>query len=94
MGLGWLLGAWAPIDGYGAQAKPDPSLYCATDTGFTFSKDGKYIWEGEAGNFSLNGNMVLLTNRMNGEEGEPGARRSARLAQKVGRLRRFPRYIM
>ncbi|MEI6640388.1 MAG: hypothetical protein WCL10_00025 [Novosphingobium sp.] len=65
----WLIGGWAVVQDYGG--KPDPSLYCATDTGYTFKKGGKYIGASHEGTFSVKANVVTLSNRTSFEIGDP-----------------------
>lgn len=67
--LAWLVGGWATVDGFGPN--PDRSLFCATDTGYTFKKNGKYIGASHEGTFSLKDNVVTLSNRTSFEIGEP-----------------------
>lgn len=67
--LAWLLGGWATVDSFGPN--PDRSLFCATDTGYTFKKNGRYFGASHEGTFNLKDNVVTLTNRTSFEIGEP-----------------------
>lgn len=63
----WLVGAWAPMN----DGSTDPKIYCATDTGSTFDKDGSYVGMADEGKFALKDNEVRLSNRTSFEIGDP-----------------------
>lgn len=67
--LGWLVGAWAVVQSYGGP--PDPSLYCATDTGYTFKRGGRYVGASHEGTFKVKDNVITLSNRTSFEIGDP-----------------------
>jgi hypothetical protein len=51
----------------------DPQIYCATDAGFTFKKNGSFSGASAEGRFSIKENELLLSDRTSFDMGEPDA---------------------
>jgi hypothetical protein len=60
----WLLGTWVQIEGLDAEIKSNPNIYCATDSGIKFAKNGQYNWADERGDYKLNDNHLRFTERV------------------------------